>query len=302
MNHFVKRGNVVDMSKAMSFPLPEQPVRSAHPVHPVHPVRTRKLTRPIYPEHESLTTFIGAVSCPVCDAVYAPAQSHEHLLHAPAIALESAFMSMCRFCFRCRRPSCPECWDSVNGLCGSCVQELALPFRLELAPFVGALPVKSSSRQTASLAIPHQLPSTTSDAPLRCVYTGRFQQTAQDVLADALITTDPVPVAQQNFPAQPTSITASARQQSIQADIEAQPAQPPVPQLDSQQSSPSRVASISERVFTTLFLTLLSVLVLLVISASLSTQANAVMAQFLHIDIRAFILSVWSLIHQILGH
>lgn len=289
----------------MSFPFPEQPVRSAHPVHSVH---TRKLTRPIYPEQESLTTFIGAVSCPVCDAVYAPAQSHEHLLLAPAIALESAFMSMCRFCFRCRRPSCPACWDSVNGLCGSCVQELALPFRREPAPLVDTLPVKTSIRQTivpvtpVPLDIPHQSALSSSDAPLRCVYTGRFQQTAQNMLADALITTDPVPVAQSDFPARQLSVTTSASRQTTQDDRQAPPAQSPVTPQSSPPSSTRRIAFIIKRVFTIIFLTLVSILVLLVISASLSAQANATIAHLLHIDTRTWILTVWSLIHQLFEH
>ena len=286
----------------MSFPFPEQPVRSAQPINSFRPVRTRKLTRPIYPEQESLATFIGAVSCPVCDAVYAPAQSHEHLLHAPMIALESAFMSMCRFCFRCRRPSCPECWDGVNGLCGSCVQELALLFRQELAPLVSILSGKTSFRQPelhVSPTIPQQVSSMSSDAPLRCVYTGRFQQSAHDMVADALITTDPVPVAQQAFPAQRLPITPSAGQPSTQDDIEAQVAQSSISQ---QQASPSRSALIIERIFTTLFLTVLSILVLLIICASLSAQANAVIAQVLHIDIRVLLVTLWSALRQLLGH
>ena len=264
----------------------------------MHPAYTKKLTRPIYPEHESLATFIGAVSCPVCDAVYAPAQSHQHLLHAPMIAMESAFMSMCRFCFRCRRPSCPACWDVVNGLCGACVEELTLPFRQDITPFVGTLPVKTSARQTVSLALPRPATSISDDAPLRCVYTGRFQQTFSDVLADALVTTDPVPVAQPNFPRQKSS-TTTTHQHGTQDDIEAQTTQPPVSQ---QKSSPSSVASSVERIFTTLFLTLLSICVLLVVSASLSSQMNTIIVHFLHIDIRAFILAVWSIIHQLFGH
>ena len=286
----------------MSFPYPEQPVRLARSANTVRPMRTRRLTRPIYPAQEPLATFIGAVSCPVCDAVYAPAQSHEYLLHAPMIALESAFMSMCHFCYRCRRPSCSECWDSANGLCGSCVQELALPFRRELTPLMGALAGKTSSRQSESHvfpAIPQQVPSMPSEAPLRCVYTGRFQQSAHDMVADALITTDPVPVAQQAFPAQRLSVTPSAGQPSTQDDIEAQVAQSSVSR---QQASTSKVALIAERVFTALFLIVLSLLVLLVICASLSTQVNAIIAQVLHIDIRAFILSLWSSPRQLFGH
>ena len=282
----------------MSFSFPEQPVRSARPVHTDQTIRTRKLTRPIYPEHEVLATFIGAVSCPVCDAVYAPAQSHQHLLHAPMIAMESAFMSMCRFCFRCRRPSCPACWDAVNGLCGACVEELTLPFRQEITPFVGILPVKTSSRQTVSLAIPRQATYISDDAPLRCVYTGRFQQTASDVLADALVTTDPVPAAQRNFPRQKSS-TTTTHQHSTQDDIEAQTTQPPVSQ---QKSSPSSVASSVERIFTTLLLALLSILILLVVGASVFPQMNTTIAHILRIDIRAFVLAVWFSIHQLFGH
>jgi hypothetical protein len=288
------------MSNAMSLPYPEHPANPVQSVRHVHPAYTKKLTRPFYPAHEPLAAFVGAVSCPVCDAVYAPTQSHEHLLQAPAIALESAFMSMCRFCFRCRRPACPACWDAVNGLCGSCVQELALPFRQELAPFAGAFPIPTSSRQTASPAILH-VPS--SDAPLRCVYTGRFQQTSDALVAQALVATDPVPVAQRDFPAKEASAPTSTSNHSTQDDIEAQPTQPPVQQQGRSQDVPaSRLAYVIERVFTTLFLTLLSIIILFVVGASLSPQMNTWVAHSFHIDIRALILTIWSAIHQLFAH
>jgi len=283
------------MSNAMSLPYPE------HSVHLVHPAYTRKLTPLASEGQETLTAFIGAVSCPVCDAVYAPTQSHEHLLQAPAIALESAFMSMCRFCFRCRRPACPACWDAVNGLCGGCVQELALPFRQELAPFAGALPMPAT-RQTSK--IPSLQLASSSDAPLRCVYSGRFQQTADDVLADALVSTDPVPVAQRSIPTEKSSATRSTSSHGTQDDIEAYPIQPPVQQQRSQEAVTSTrgIASSIKWIFTRLFLTLLSIAILLIVGVGLSVQMNSSIAHVFHIDIRALILTLWSAFHQLFAH
>ncbi len=76
----------------------------------------------------------SSVSCIICQAAYAPARQRGDLMKASPLALESAFMSMCHFCFRCRRPSCPECWDYIHGLCGACTQEGQLPFRTDFLP------------------------------------------------------------------------------------------------------------------------------------------------------------------------
>ena len=70
-----------------------------------------------------------AVTCRICDAVYAPSPQQAPFLQYAQGTLEATFMGMCHFCFRCRRAACPQCWDEVHGVCGSCVQEAGLPFR-----------------------------------------------------------------------------------------------------------------------------------------------------------------------------
>src|SRR5437763_189301 len=69
------------------------------------------------------------VVCKICQAVYVPAHTHRQLVRSPHAVIESAFMSMCHFCFRCRQPACPSCWDEVHGVCGACALEAQLPFR-----------------------------------------------------------------------------------------------------------------------------------------------------------------------------
>ncbi|GCF11344.1 hypothetical protein [Dictyobacter arantiisoli] len=107
------------------------------------------------------------IACRICQAVYTPSQDHSYLLRAPAAALESAFMSMCHFCFRCRRPACPQCWDNVHGICGECCLEAKLPFRTQMAPLRGVL--FATTRQ-AQLRRKHATP-----VRLLCIRPGRFQ-------------------------------------------------------------------------------------------------------------------------------
>jgi len=79
------------------------------------------------------------VTCPICEASYAPSPTRQDLLQAPLEVVEAAFMSLCHYCFRCRRPACPQCWDAVHRVCGECVREAQLPFRAETAPLAGIL-------------------------------------------------------------------------------------------------------------------------------------------------------------------
>lgn len=96
------------------------------------------------PQFESPTSFThpqqqgqNTVACMICHTVYAPQANQPQLAQASQAVLESAFMGMCHFCFRCRRPSCPFCWDAVHGICGSCVRETGLPFRSDAPPLSG---------------------------------------------------------------------------------------------------------------------------------------------------------------------
>ena len=120
----------------------------------------------------------ATISCRICQATYAPSQEHHYLLQAPPMALESAFMSMCHFCFRCRRPACPQCWDNVHGVCGECCLEAQLPFRAQAAPLQGVL--FATTRQ-AQLHRKHAMP-----VRLICIRPGRFQKLASIDTAETM--------------------------------------------------------------------------------------------------------------------
>ena len=67
------------------------------------------------------------IACPVCRAVYVP--SNEQQDHSSTLLLETAFLEVCHFCFRCQRPACPQCWNPVHHTCAACCEEARLPFR-----------------------------------------------------------------------------------------------------------------------------------------------------------------------------
>jgi len=71
----------------------------------------------------ALVETLKILSCPICRAVYQPSSSH----YADEI-LEDAFRGVCHFCFRCQRPSCPQCWNPIHHVCASCGEEAHLPF------------------------------------------------------------------------------------------------------------------------------------------------------------------------------
>lgn len=79
------------------------------------------------------------ITCSICDAMYVPSPQQVLFLQDEQGALEATFMGICHFCFRCRRAACPQCWDEVHGVCGSCVQEAGLPFRASAPPLDGLL-------------------------------------------------------------------------------------------------------------------------------------------------------------------
>jgi hypothetical protein len=110
------------------------------------------------------------IECQICQAVYAPAEEYRYLAQAPQVALESAFMSMCHFCFRCRRPACPQCWDHVHGVCGECSQEANLPFRSQAAPLRGVLFPSTRQEQLRR--------KQAENLRLLCINPGRFQTLA----------------------------------------------------------------------------------------------------------------------------
>ena len=220
-----------------------------------------------------------AISCTICSAQFAPTQAHAYLLQAPRLALESAYMSMCHFCFRCRRPACPLCWDDVHGLCGSCVADVQLPFRQEAEP----LPLNSR------LLIPtlprHQQRHATS-FPLVSIYPGRFQSGVPVVeYADAPKLVAPVSVIQT------VPCYQEARETPIQAMVE--------PTAEPERKHVGGIAQHIERSLTLILGLILSVIAILIVIASFSPQANQVIAHVLHVDIRMEIAYLLQIIQQL---
>lgn len=136
------------------------------------------------------------ITCTICDAGYMPSQSRQDLLQASPSVLESTFMSMCHYCFRCRRPACPACWDAMHGVCGACVQEARLPFRSSASPLTGILFPPSVSPMSPISHMGQSSMDTTIAPLLMCIRPGRFQQrtamfevTAAQTSEDVLIPT-----------------------------------------------------------------------------------------------------------------
>lgn len=251
------------------------------------------------------------ISCVICSAAYAPAPSHGHLWQAPPLTVESAFMSMCRFCFRCRRPACPMCWDEVNGVCGSCVQEAQLPFRAESPTMVGVLfpPVRKAQ------VVREQ----TGPEPLVCVQAGRFQTSPLPSVPVAPIApiapithvaTDPVKAVVVE------RATKQAREEKAKQAVEVISPSPGVKKRSSRRAKGNvkvaakekeevpvagwvRVARVIERVLTVIVLIALLAIAVLVIVALVSLDANLFIARVLNIDIRAEIAYLLQILQQL---
>jgi len=113
--------------------------------------------RPEWTNHifqDAIAGSITPVTCVICEAIYAPSHHYKRFLRGSPVVLESAYMSMCHFCFRCRRPACPECWDAVHSICGACVQEANLSFRTQVKPLDGILFPPTSPASSTSQVLP----------------------------------------------------------------------------------------------------------------------------------------------------
>ncbi len=221
----------------------------------------------------------GTIECTICSAQYAPTQAHAYLLQAPRLALESAFMSMCHFCFRCRRPACPLCWDDVHGLCGSCVQDVHLPFRQEAEP----LPLNSTLLIPASVRSQQQHDSS---FPLVCRQTGRFQADASSV-EYTKDTPEPIEVVPLSPDVHP------------QQEVHKTPTQDVVPMEVQERKNVASIARRIERIMTFVLGLILFIVAVLIVAASFSEQANEVIIHVLHVDIRTEIEYLLQLIQQL---
>lgn len=130
--------------------------------------------QPSHPQPEAQTAAGKGLTviCSICEATYAPSPQQAPFLQYAQGALEATFMGMCHFCFRCRRAACPQCWDEVHGVCGECVQEAGLPFRVAATPLEGLM-----FPPTARASIMPSQPQ--SNFPLVLVRNGRFYNETQ---------------------------------------------------------------------------------------------------------------------------
>ena len=267
----------------------------------------------------------STVTCAICQAVYAPSRLHAYLLQAPPIALESAFMSMCHFCFRCRRPSCPNCWDNVHGVCGQCAQETHVPFRVETPPLEGTS--YSSPRSRLSTQNSSTPPSLVSVQP------GRFQETLPSFNTPAPDRPNHYHSSnlQPPFPVQSAGTIVALP--SVDVDkIETRPDRSKTPDIDNIQTRPdrsktsdidniqtrpdtSRALNIDHqethpfpliskkkkplRLFTSLIFILALLIVTMIVTSWLLVDVNMFIYGALHINIRAGLISLWSFLHSL---
>ncbi len=236
-----------------------------------------------------------AVACAICDATFTFSATAEGL-QLSADTLETVFMSVCHFCFRCRRLACPECWDGLHRLCGACVREADLPFRTA-APSLRGASLSSAALQD----IPS--PANPSSSALLCVRAGHFQRAPDATAAPAEPSTSPASASR--------LLMLSDSQGAQQLDGRAQKVMyyiPLLPQDDQKQAgeperemlSPLvRIANAAEQLATAIAFCLLLVISVLIVLAALSPAANLQIMRLLHIDIRSEIAYLTNLVQQL---
>jgi hypothetical protein len=230
------------------------------------------------------------ITCNICRASYASLQAQQEPAQAFPRALELAFMSACHYCFRCRRPACPQCWDDVHGVCGACVEEAHLPFRTEVDPLADLAfppPQRTQTSQQAEVL-----------SMLVCVKPGRFQAEPKQL---NFVSTDPINA----MTVEPTNTQLKVT--SAKLKIPPTPEQStftfPAISLEDDDEEPARphrgVIRLIERQLTILVVLLLIIIIGLIVLAEFSQAANSQIAHLLHVDIRREIAYLLSLIHQI---
>ncbi len=266
---------------------------------------------------------IHTITCDICDASYMPSQSRQDLLQASPSVLESTFMSMCHYCFRCRQPACPQCWDAIHGVCGACVQEAHLPFRSSATPLKGILFPPFNSPMSPMSHLGQSAMGTTIAPLLICIRPGSFQQrtstfesansttTTATTATIATIATTATTTTAAMVPATPSKWYQpdSIKEQQTTSVKKTQPAV--VLRSEEIIATAQEAEDVLLRTWTNIFKTiecvlnvillgvLLFVLVLMLL-AELSAGANAQILQLFHVDIRsemAYLLYVIQQIH-----
>ncbi len=285
--------------------------------------------QPSYPQPEAHTVAgtDPTVTCSICDAIYAPSPQQALFLQYAQGALEATFMGMCHFCFRCRHAACPQCWDGVHGVCGSCVQEAGLSFRIVATPLDGLM-----FPPTAQASF---MPSHSQTSPLFVmVRNGRFYGETQvkPELAPTDFTTDHTPAvspaAEQTGVPDSQIMDGHHHNASIEIDTAATktgenhatekeqidtpaavdiPIKTPPPE-DAQGTRQEEAAHIAnkvqkvgrlERVLTWIVLAIVVALVVVIVLAEFIPAVNAAIAHTTNIDIQAEIAYLVHVVQQL---
>jgi len=259
--------------------------------------------QPVQTTNGSITSVApvaaATVTCALCDASFIPAPEREYAWKVDATELEAAFMSICHFCFRCRRAACPECWDPVHRVCAQCAAEAGLTFRAEPLPLAGMIfPSISSARQARD----------ESTAPFVCVRLGRYQSAE-------MVASDPETGHAQQRVAVALSQGTISELSPAEIERAVQLSQPALPAVAAPTKKAAQVTEqaehepvdrprgsafkIVERALTIILLAVLLVVIILVVLAEVSVRANSEIARLLHVDIRAEVAYLIALVKQI---
>ncbi len=257
----------------------------------------------------------GTIVCCICQAAYTPSRSHTYLLQGPPLVLESALMSMCHFCFRCRRPSCPACWDEVHGVCGQCAVETGLPFRLEPAPLDGA---------QFTPAQPPAVPAQNIQPSLVNVQAGRFQRSSSPIDMDSVPTRpdftgtrstvrtqrsrpldiDEIEMRSEQKRSPARSDVAEAKTRPDRSDIATERTRPDRSDVAAERTRPDRPRRGRGRVrrsrlLVVALVVLVILIVLLLVVALLVADGNTFLRSLLHVDIRTEIARFWHMLQHL---
>jgi hypothetical protein len=247
------------------------------------------------------------ITCPLCAAQFMPEPAHAYLNSVNADALDAAFQSICHVCFRCHRSACPQCWDNVHRVCGACVLQAGLVFRSEVTPLAGLLfpPLQqtfSSGKQMSA-------------TPFVCIQPGRFEVDRSSSSGTDTPAAIPSLNGKENSVADylPSGETRAAQAPQPLVIRHSRPYEtsPEGPRrFDAQQADEdvddelamglfARILRAIERVVTILlFLVLLAIIVAIVL-AEASRTMNAWFERLLHVDIRAEVAYLMTLVRQI---
>jgi hypothetical protein len=233
------------------------------------------------PQSEAAAGTGPAITCSICDAMHAPSPQQAPFLQYAQGVLEATFMGICHFCFRCRRAACPQCWDEMHGVCGSCVQEAGLPFRASATPLDGLMfpptaqaSLMPSQPQSSSLFVPVRNGRFYSDPP------AKLEASHTDITTEHTSAIQPQPVA-----------TAIPGKTPLPQDTRGQEEAPRVVQK-------AKKASHLEQTLTWIVLVIVVVLVGVIALAEFIPAVNALVARVTHIDIHAEIAYLVHIVQQ----